>query len=146
MERPSVALSLTTLLLCSLAAVATGQSASDVRSTYHMYNPELHNWDLTEVRAFCATWDANQPLAWRQRYGWTAFCGPAGPQDEASCGLCLKVTNRGTGAATTARIVDQCKNGGLDLDVNVFQSIDSDGNGYAQGHLMVDYEFVSCGD
>lgn len=58
----------------------------------------------------------------------------------------MQVKNRRTGAETTARIVDQCSNGGLDLDVAVFNKIDTDGNGYAQGHLMVDYQFVSCGD
>ncbi|KAH1037447.1 hypothetical protein GYH30_056704 [Glycine max] len=44
------------------------------------------------------------------------------------------------------RIVDQCKNGALDLDVGVFQRLDSDGSGNAQGHLIVHYEFVDCGD
>ena len=44
------------------------------------------------------------------------------------------------------RIVDQCSNGGLDLDVGVFQKLDTNGRGYAQGHLMVNYQFVNCGD
>ncbi|CAN0892813.1 Pathogenesis-related protein PR-4A [Linum grandiflorum] len=88
MQRVGVAL---LLILCSLVAIASGQSASGVRSTYHLYNPELHNWDLNEVRGYCATWDASQPLSWRQR-------------------------------------------------------LDSNGAGYTNGHLFVDYEFVSCGD
>lgn len=58
----------------------------------------------------------------------------------------LQVTNTRTGAQATVRIVDQCSNGGLDLDVNVFNQIDTDGNGYAQGHLIVNYNFVDCGD
>ena len=58
----------------------------------------------------------------------------------------MQVTNSGTGAQTTARIVDQCSNGGLDLDQGVFNKIDTDGQGYAQGHLTVSYEFVNCGD
>ncbi|KAK9292753.1 hypothetical protein L1049_020733 [Liquidambar formosana] len=65
------------------------------------------------VSAYCSTWDANKPLAWRRRYGWTAFCGPAGPRGQASCGKCLRVTNAWTGAQATVRIVDQCSNGGL---------------------------------
>ncbi|KAH7543253.1 hypothetical protein FEM48_Zijuj02G0164900 [Ziziphus jujuba var. spinosa] len=44
------------------------------------------------------------------------------------------------------RIVDQCSNGVLDLDVGVFNQLDTDGNGYAQGHLVVNYQFVNCGN
>jgi len=44
------------------------------------------------------------------------------------------------------RIVDQCSNGGLDLDVAMFNQIDTDGFGYQQGHLIVDYQFVDCGN
>ncbi|CAM8901996.1 unnamed protein product [Rhodiola kirilowii] len=123
-----------------------GEKASNVRATYHYYNPEQHGWDLNAVSAYCSTWDANKPLAWRKKYGWTAFCGPVGPRGQASCGKCLKVTNAWTGAQTTVRIVDQCSNGGLDLDVGVFNKLDTNGQGYAKGHLMVNYEFVNCGN
>ncbi|KAK7277822.1 hypothetical protein RJT34_22839 [Clitoria ternatea] len=98
-------------------ALAYAQSGT-VMSTCNLYEPEKHNWDLMAVSAFCSTWDANQPSSWRSRYG-----------DEQ-----------------IARIVDQCSNGGLDLDISVFQSLDSDGNGNAQGHLIVHYEFVECDD
>ncbi|XXG68149.1 hypothetical protein AAC387_Pa06g1303 [Persea americana] len=132
------------LFLLGLAAFAEAQSASNVRATYHKYNPMQNGWDLNKVGAYCATWDANKPLAWRQRHGWTAFCGPAGPTGQASCGKCLRVTNTGTGAQTTVRIVDQCSNGGLDLEEGVFKRIDTNGKGYQQGHLIVNYAFVSC--
>ncbi|MCI07422.1 pathogenesis-related protein PR-4, partial [Trifolium medium] len=56
------------------------------------------------------------------------------------------VTNTATGAQATVRIVDQCSNGGLDLDVNVFNQIDTNGQGYQNGHLTVNYSFVNCGD
>jgi len=56
------------------------------------------------------------------------------------------VTNTGTGAQQTVRIVDQCSNGGLDLDVGVFNKLDTDGRGYQQGHLIVNYQFVDCGN
>ncbi|KAL2994209.1 hypothetical protein AAZX31_10G153500 [Glycine max] len=117
-----------------------------VKSTYHLYQPEQHNWDLLAVSAYCATWDADQPFSWRSKYGWTAFCGPVGPQGPPSCGKCLMVTNTRTGDQQIARIVDQCTNGGFNLDVSVFQRLDSDGNGNAQGHLIVHYEFVDCAD
>jgi len=83
---------LTLFVLCMVSAVAMASAQSAVvESTYHLYQPEQHNWDLLAVSAYCATWDANQPLSWRSKYGWTAFCGPVGPQGQASCGKCLRV-------------------------------------------------------
>ncbi|XP_065853361.1 pathogenesis-related protein PR-4 [Euphorbia lathyris] len=121
------------------------QSGSNVRATYHFYNPAQNGWDLNAVSAYCSTWDASKPLAWRQKYGWTAFCHPT-QQGQSVCGKCLKVTNTGTGAEATVRIVDQCANGGLDLDEGVFRQIDTDGRGFAQGHLIINYQFVDCAD
>ncbi|KAE8710576.1 Pathoproteinsis-related protein P2 [Hibiscus syriacus] len=72
--------------------------------------------------------------------------GPAGPRGQASCGRCLRVTNTATGTQATVRIVDQCSNGGLDLDVNVFNQLDTNGIGNANGFLTVNYDFVNCGD
>ncbi|EXB93231.1 hypothetical protein L484_024570 [Morus notabilis] len=124
-----------------------GASATNVRATYHYYNPEQNGWNLNAVSAYCSTWDAGKSYAWRSKYGWTAFCGPSGPRGQASCGRCLKVTNTRTGAQLTVRIVDQCSNGGLDLDYNTaFRKLDTDGRGYQQGHLIVNYQFVDCGD
>ncbi|KAK7337912.1 hypothetical protein VNO77_18503 [Canavalia gladiata] len=123
-----------------------GESASNVRATYHNYLPEQHGWDLNAVSAYCSTWDADKPYSWRSKYGWTAFCGPVGPRGRDACGKCLRVTNSGTGAQQTVRIVDQCSNGGLDLDVGVFNRLDTDGRGYQQGHLIVSYQFIDCGN
>jgi len=83
-------LTLFVLSMVCVLALASAQSAI-VQSTYHLYQPEQHNWDLLAVSAYCATWDANQPFSWRSKYGWTAFCGPAGPQGQPSCGRCLRV-------------------------------------------------------
>ncbi|CAD6253648.1 unnamed protein product [Miscanthus lutarioriparius] len=60
-----------------------------------LYNPAQNNWNLAGT--YCATWDAGQPLSWRSKYGWTAFCGPAGPTGQAACRQCLLVTNTATG-------------------------------------------------
>lgn len=79
--------------LCVLVASAYAQSASIVRATYNPYHPEQKGWDLMAASAFCSTWDANKPLEWRRKYGWTAFCGPVGPRGQAACGKCLKVRN-----------------------------------------------------
>lgn len=54
------------------------------------------------------------------------------------------MTNIETGAQETVRIVDQCSNGGLDLDIGVFQNLDTNGNGNANGFLTVNYDFVNC--
>ncbi|WP_375617411.1 hypothetical protein [Bartonella sp. AC330YNZD] len=138
-------LALAAVLLCAAAAMATAQQASGVRATYNFYNPQQNNWDLNAVSAYCATWDASKPLSWRMKYGWTAFCGPAGPTGQAACGQCLLVTNTATGASITVRIVDQCSNGSLDLDYDTaFKPIDTNGQGYQMGHLNVDYQFVAC--
>ncbi|XAR49216.1 hypothetical protein NMG60_11032334 [Bertholletia excelsa] len=125
-----------------------GESASNVRATYHFYNPEQNGWDLNAVSAYCSTWDASQPLAWRSKYGWTALWTEWRRSKTKSQNPCLtcQVTNTGTGAQATVRIVDQCSNGGLDLDVAVFNQLDTNGQGYAQGHLIVNYQFVDCGD
>ncbi|KAF3454316.1 hypothetical protein FNV43_RR04763 [Rhamnella rubrinervis] len=136
---------LVVLMLCMVAS-ACAQSASNVRATYHLYNPQNIEWDYLRASVYCATWDANKSLAFRSKYGWTAFCGPVGPTGQESCGKCLRVTNTATNAPVTVRIVDQCSNGGLDLDVNVFNQIDTNGIGYQQGYLTVNYEFVNCGD
>ncbi|TVU25113.1 hypothetical protein EJB05_27594, partial [Eragrostis curvula] len=138
---------LAALLLCAAAATAAAQQAFNVRATFNFYRPQQINWDLNAASAFCATWDAGQPLSWRSKYGWTAFCGPVGPTGQASCGKCLSVTNVATGATITVRIVDRCSNGGLDLDFDTaFSRIDTNGQGFQDGHLTVNYQFVNCGD
>ncbi|KAG8090587.1 hypothetical protein GUJ93_ZPchr0011g28782 [Zizania palustris] len=105
-------------LLCAAATMAVAQQASNVRATYHYYNPAQNNWDPQQVSAYCATWDANKPLSGAKR---------------------------GQARRLIARIVDQCSTGGLDLDYEtVFKKIDTDGRGYQMGHLNVDYQFVAC--
>ena len=84
-------MALAVVLLSAAAAAAAAQSASNVRATYNYYSPEKINWDLNAASAYCATWDAGMSYAWRSKYGWTAFCGPAGPTGQASCGKCLLV-------------------------------------------------------
>ena len=80
-------------VLCAVVAMDAAQAASTVRDTSPYYRPAQNNWDLgaPAVSAYCATWDANKPLSWRQKYGWTAFCGPVGPRGQAACGKCLLV-------------------------------------------------------
>lgn len=56
----------------------------------------------------------------------------------------MQVTNAETKASTIVRIIDQCSNGGFDLDVGVFMRLDTDGIGSTNGFIMVNYEFVDC--
>ncbi|MFQ6635059.1 hypothetical protein Gotur_011966 [Gossypium turneri] len=72
-------------------------------------------------------WCGNTDIAVHQnKYGWTAFCGLVGPSFLAACG--------------------RCSNGGLDLDVGVFNRLNTDGVGHDQGHLTIRYDFVDCGN
>nr|TKW01423.1 hypothetical protein SEVIR_8G179400v2 [Setaria viridis] len=117
------------------------KQASGVTAVRNSYAASLAFWDLWAVRAYCATWDAGMPLEWRQRYGWAAFCGPAGPRRR-----CLLVANAATGAQATVRILDRCSFGGLGLDPFVFNQLDTDGHGAVTGQLTVSYQFVDCQD
>ncbi|CAO2144590.1 unnamed protein product [Urochloa humidicola] len=134
------------LLAAAFATLAAAQQASGVTAVRNSYESSLASWDLWALRVFCATWDAGMPLEWRQRYGWAAFCGPAGPRGEASCGRCLLVSNAATGAQATVRILDQCSFGGLGLDPFVFNQLDTDGHGVVTVQLTVSYQFVDCQD
>ncbi|XVF31105.1 hypothetical protein REPUB_Repub16aG0117600 [Reevesia pubescens] len=61
--------------------------------------------------------------------------------------LVLKVTNRATKDEEIVRIVDSCGTGPLEMDLETaFNPIDTDGSAHKLGHLVVDYEFVDCGD
>jgi hypothetical protein len=84
---------LSLLVLCFLMGtmLVSAQSATNVIATYNNYNPQDINWNYNNAGVYCATWDANQPVSWRRQYGWTAFCGPAGPHGRDSCGKCLRV-------------------------------------------------------
>jgi hypothetical protein len=74
-RRLVVVLAAAAAMICLLVGSAAAQQASGVVAMYNQYNPAQVEWDLGAAGAFCATWDAEMPLAWRQCYGWTAFCG-----------------------------------------------------------------------
>ncbi|KAI3959906.1 hypothetical protein MKW92_052995 [Papaver armeniacum] len=119
------------LFLCKAVVVGIANGRFALMCAQHTITTiqRQNGWDLNRVSAYCSNWDANKPLAWRQKYPWIAFCGPVGPRGQESCGKCLRVTNRGTNAAITVRIVDQCSNGGLDLDFEgAFKPIDTNGS------------------
>ncbi|XWS64708.1 hypothetical protein CRYUN_Cryun05aG0026600 [Craigia yunnanensis] len=124
-----------------------GPGESDVTAYWTDYNVKKNNWDYHAAHVFCAALDGDKPLEWRSKYGWTGFCGKVGPQGDEACGKCLKITNTDTKDEEIVRIVDKCGSGGLELDLETaFNPIDTDGKGHEQGHLIVDYEFVDCGD
>ncbi|CAL4983475.1 unnamed protein product [Urochloa decumbens] len=130
-------------LLCAMVSMAAAWSGSNLAASYHLYSPDHNGWDLNSVNAYCAPWDANKPLWWRKQYGWVALCEQWGSSNY--CGKCIKVTNSETGAWIVARIVDKCSDGGLKLDYDdVFKKIDTDGHGYKNSYLTVDYKIVAC--
>ncbi|CAL4992166.1 unnamed protein product [Urochloa decumbens] len=139
------------LLVALTVAAASGggvaaQQANGVTAMVTPYSSRLAGWDLRAVGAYCATWDADKPLIWLQKYYWAAFYGPVGPQDDASCALCLQVVNEATGAQVRVRILDKCAFGGLGLDPEAFVQVDTDGHGVVNGKLSVSYQFVECQD
>jgi hypothetical protein len=145
--RTAAALALALLVACVSAHGAAAQQASGVVAVKNSYTASDVNWDLRAPGVYCATADADEPLEWRQRYGWASFCGPAGPEGEASCGRCLWVKNEATEAAANVRIVDECSDfDGLGLDPSVFSQLDTDGNGEFAGQLTVSYQFIDCQD
>ncbi|CAL4983746.1 unnamed protein product [Urochloa decumbens] len=135
-------------------AMAAPWPTSNVNATYNGYYPEQSGWDLRSINAFCAPWDASQPLWWRQQFGWAGLCEPwlGTSTSYGYCGTCINVlpfryvTNRATGKWIVARIVDKCTGGSVELDYEtVFSKIDdNDGHGFDKGYLKVDYKFISC--
>ncbi|PKA57861.1 putative methionine--tRNA ligase [Apostasia shenzhenica] len=128
----------------ALAVAGVGAQQAVVTANYHLYRPERIGWDYNAAHTFCSTWDAGNSVQWRRRYGWVSFCGPAGPVGQLACGKCLLLTNIRTKDVLKARIVDMCTKIGMDIDVNVFQKLDSDGQGYHNGYLKLKYQFVKC--
>lgn len=125
-------------------AVPGGVARQQVRATYHYYSPAYDTATLACADKFWATPDYGTMLL---QYPWTAYC--VGPFSQGVCGKCLRVTNRRTGAAVTARAVDNggCSDTdgtGLDLDPCAFNAIDTDGQGYRDGHMRVDVQEVEC--
>ena len=59
----------------------------------------------------------------------------------------MQVTNIGIGAQATVRIIDQCSNGGLDLDVGVFRKLDTGDSTSPGGRVLckeVDHGLSIC--
>ncbi|KAK9017226.1 hypothetical protein V6N11_079708 [Hibiscus sabdariffa] len=82
------------------------------------YDPQKNNWNYSAAQVACNALDGGKPLEWRQRYGWTGYCGKVlGPELKDICGKCLKVTNRRTKDEEIVRIVDSCGSDALELDL-----------------------------
>lgn len=121
-----------------------GLSRQNAKATYHYYSPGYGTAQLACADRFWADPDHPRKLL---KYPWTAYCLGF---DQSVCGKCLRVTNRRTGASIIVRAVDNggCSDvdgTGLDLDPCAFNAIDTDKQGYADGHMRVDVQEVWCG-
>lgn len=109
-----------------------------------LYHPS-HTPALTSRPSLPRCPPAGKPAEWLHQYGWTAYCMPSVPMSQAICGQCVRVTNPRTQATAVLRIVDQCGNGALDLDWGgSFKKIDTNGQGYADGHMNLEVQLVAC--
>ena len=129
----------------SNATVAGGVARDNVRATYHYFSPEYATGTVACADKFWADPDHPKMLL---KYPWTAYC-LSKPFQQSTCGKCLRVTNRRTGAFVIARAVDNggCSDAdgtGLDLDTCAFNAIDTDGQGHADGNMRVDVREVAC--
>ncbi|GAV75763.1 Barwin domain-containing protein [Cephalotus follicularis] len=120
-------------------------SDTNVVAYWSDYDPPANDWDLAKVGVACSSQLEGMTLEWRSQYDWTGFCGEHGPQNLDACGRCILVTNTKNGKQVKLRIVDTCGLNGLVMDLRPFDEID-DGTGHINGHHVVDYEFVECGD
>ncbi|CAI0410262.1 unnamed protein product [Linum tenue] len=96
----------------------------------------------------CAASLSRLPLASRHKYPFAALRAPRSQNNVTRCGSCLKVTNvgvRGLPNHVKVRIVHEHNNDeGLELDLDAFNKLDTDGNGITKGYLLVMYEFENC--
>lgn len=129
------------------APVPGGVSRRNVRATYHYYSPGYETATLACADRFWADPDHGRKLL---KYPWTAYCLDGRKFSQATCGKCLRVTNRRTGASIIVRAVDNggCSDTdgtGLDLDPCAFNAIDTDKQGYLDGFMRLDVQEVDCG-
>jgi hypothetical protein len=123
---------------------AMTNSSPGVYSTYHYYSPGYYiGSTFCADRLWAEYGENNKDLI---KYPWVAYCATdhLGPMNVDRCGKCLLITNPSTGQSVKVRVMDQCGNGGLDMDPVAFNAIDGDNNGYLDGHMRTEIQFVSC--
>lgn len=113
------------------------RGSKGVRATFHYYSPAYETSSL-----YCADAFRGKEASLLGR-PWTAYCADSilGPMSQDKCGRCIRVTNLATGDSIQATVVDKCGTGGMDLDPEAFNPIDTNGNGVRDGHMMVSVEW-----
>uniref|UniRef100_R7WFN0 Pathogenesis-related protein PR-4B n=1 Tax=Aegilops tauschii TaxID=37682 RepID=R7WFN0_AEGTA len=142
------------VMVCLSANGAAAQRASGVAATYNLYNPEKINWDLRVASVYCATWDAVRAGGRQQAAGVAAEVRLDGVLRPCRGARPVVLRSLPQGDEQGDGRADGGEGGGpvrqrrarLDLAAAVFRRIDTDGGGVANGHLIVDYEFVGCQD
>ncbi|PPS19270.1 hypothetical protein GOBAR_AA01333 [Gossypium barbadense] len=122
------------MVIACVVVSAAAQSAS-VTATYHYYNPQKISWDLNAARIPIGPWQGVPDMVGL----------PFVVQSVLKIKLLAASDQQWHGNSGNRENLDKCSNGGLDLDVNVFNKLDKNRNGSARGHLTVTYDFVKCG-
>lgn len=110
-----------------------GGGGGGKRATYHYYDedamptPEVGGVYCTD--ALKSKWSSLK----KKRGQWLAYCAGGSPP----CGKTVTITNTATGAKAKGIVVDQCGFDGVDLAKPLFDKLDTDGQGYARGHMTV---------
>lgn len=110
-----------------------GGGGQGKRATYHYYDedamptPEVGGVYCTD--ALKSQWSSLK----KKRGQWLAYCAGGSPP----CGKTVTITNTATGAQAKGIVVDQCGFDGVDLAKPLFDKLDTDGQGYARGHMTV---------
>ncbi|DBA02580.1 TPA: hypothetical protein N0F65_011952 [Lagenidium giganteum] len=98
-----------------------------VTATYHDYN------GVKPEQTFCN-------IQFKSNKRITAY---ANLGSDLQCGDCVEVTNSRTKSKLVVKVVD--KGGNIfDLAQDAFDTLDTDKNGYAQGHMNIEYKKVPC--
>lgn len=135
---------LTALLLVSLAVGrVSSQSLGTVYVTAQDYSSEHQAGNIQGL--YCDQPGNDNPYPTCESNYWVAYSVSLNPpMSESLCGQCLQITNNDGGKSVKACILDQKQATGLDLDEGGFTALDTDGQGYASGHLYCTVDFVSC--
>lgn len=121
---------------------ARSQDLGTVYVTRQDYSSQHQQGNIQGL--YCDLPDNHNPYACESQY-WVSYSGSLNPPMSMSrCGQCLQITNVDGGASVKACILDKKAAEGLDLDTPGFNALDTNGQGYFNGHMYCYVRFVGC--